>query len=151
MLLYTSNFSWGDKLCIVSLCGPCVWFCTFQLHWNSSNLDTAQDMYKFIDKMSIGNGLQGLTCWAASLWNLLGLRACLQFGQSPCNPVKNGTYIYSISRTFLFYATGIIQVKPFYTSLLSVALAYIGYHRYVHNHICVLTCNDPLLNWCGKN
>ena len=29
---------------------------------NSSNLDTAQDMYKFIDKMSNGNGLKGLTC-----------------------------------------------------------------------------------------
>ena len=97
MLLYTSNFSWGDKLCIVSLNGPCVWFCTFQLHWNSSNLDTAQDMYKFIDKMSIGDGLQGLTSWAASLWNLLGLRARLQFGQSPCNPVMNGTYIYLLT------------------------------------------------------
>ena len=35
--------------------------------------------------MSIGNGLQGLTCRVASVWNLLGLRACLQFGQSPCN------------------------------------------------------------------
>ena len=35
--------------------------------------------------MSIGNGLQGLTCRVACVWNLLGLRACLQFGQSPCN------------------------------------------------------------------
>ena len=35
--------------------------------------------------MSNSNGLQGLTCWATSFWNLLGLRACLQFGQSPCN------------------------------------------------------------------
>ena len=29
---------------------------------NSSNLNTAQDMYKFSDKMSNGNGLEGLTC-----------------------------------------------------------------------------------------
>ena len=51
-------------------------------------------MYKFIDKMSVGNGLQGLACRAASFWNLLGLQACLQFGQVPCNLVKNVTYIY---------------------------------------------------------
>ena len=39
-------------------------------------------MYKFIDKMSNSNGLQGLPLFG----NLLGLRAaCLQFGQSPCN------------------------------------------------------------------
>ena len=56
---------------IVSFWGPCVWFCTFQLHYNSSNLDTTQDIYKFTDKMWNGNGLQGLTCWAASFWNLL--------------------------------------------------------------------------------
>ena len=79
MIKYTSNFSWGDKLCffVVSLWGPYVWFCTFQLHWNSSNLDTTQDMYKFIDKMSVGNGLQGIARWAASFWNLLGLRALI--------------------------------------------------------------------------
>ena len=34
---------------------------------------------------SKGKGLQGLTCLAAPFWNLLGLRACLQIGQSPCN------------------------------------------------------------------
>ena len=67
----------------------CMWFSTFQLLYNSNNLDTTQDMYKFIDKMSNGNVLQELTCWAASFWNLLGLRACLQFGQSPCHPIKN--------------------------------------------------------------
>ena len=60
-----------------------MWFSTFQLHCNSSNLDTTQDMYKFIYKMSNGNGLQGLTCWAASFWNLLGLRACLQLDNHP--------------------------------------------------------------------
>ena len=42
-------------------------------------------MYKFNDKMSNGNGLQGLTCLATLSWSLLGLRACLQLGQSPCN------------------------------------------------------------------
>ena len=73
----------------MSFWGPCVWFCTFQLHCNSSNLDTIQDIYKFIDlKMSNGNGLQELTCWAASFWNLLGLRVCLH-GEPPCNPIKN--------------------------------------------------------------
>ena len=36
--------------------------------------------------MSNSKGLQGLTCWAASFWNLLGLRAaCLKFGQSLCS------------------------------------------------------------------
>ena len=35
--------------------------------------------------------------------------------------------------------------KPFCTALLSFAPAYLGYDRYVHNHICVLACNDPLL------
>ena len=38
-------------------------------------------MYKFNDNGN-GNGLQGLTCLATPFWNLLGLRACLQFGQS---------------------------------------------------------------------
>ena len=35
--------------------------------------------------------------------------------------------------------------KPFCTALLSFAPAYLGCDRYVHNHICVFTCNDPLL------
>ena len=35
--------------------------------------------------------------------------------------------------------------KPFCTALLSFAPAYLGYDRYVHNHICVFTCNYPLL------
>ena len=35
--------------------------------------------------------------------------------------------------------------KPFCTALLSFAPAYLGYDRYVHNHICVFTCNDPVL------
>ena len=35
--------------------------------------------------------------------------------------------------------------KPFCTALLRFAPAYLGYDRYVHNHICVLACNDPLL------
>ena len=39
--------------------------------------------------------------------------------------------------------------KPFCTALLSFAPAYLGYDRYVHNHICVLSCNDPLLFICG--
>ena len=38
--------------------------------------------------------------------------------------------------------------KPFCTALLSFAPAYLGYDRYVHNHICVLA-NDPLLYRCG--
>ena len=36
--------------------------------------------------------------------------------------------------------------KPFCTAPLSFAPAYLGCDRYVHNHICVFTCNDPLLN-----
>ena len=47
-------------------------------------------MYKFIDKMSRGNGLQGIARRAASLSASINL----QFGQLPCNPVKNVTYIY---------------------------------------------------------
>ena len=35
--------------------------------------------------------------------------------------------------------------KPFWTALLNFAPAYLGYDRYVHNDICVLSCNDPLL------
>ena len=35
--------------------------------------------------------------------------------------------------------------KPFWTALLNFAPAYLGYDRYIHNHICVLACNDPLL------
>ena len=185
MLWCTSNFSWGDKLCIVYLWGPCVRLCTFQLHCSSSNLVTTQDMNKFIDKMSNGNGLQGLTCWAASFWNLLGLRACLQFGQSPCNPIKNSqechahlpqlasmhwslvpyspacdlrtlglTYITSQSSLhsvpyISLFRDGNNPGKPFCTALLSFAPAFLGYDRNVHNHICVLACNDPLLYRCG--
>ena len=156
-----------------------MWFSTFQLLCNSSNLDTTQDMYKFIDKMSNGNGLQG----AASFGNLLGLRAaCLQFGQSPCNPIKNVTYLYLLANMHWVYylphlcdlrTLGLTYItpksklhsvpfrdislfrdgnnpgKPFCTALLSFAPAYLGYDRYVHNHICVLACNDPLLNRCG--
>ena len=58
-------------------------------------------MYKFIGKMWNGSGLQGLTCWRASFWNLLGVRACLQFRvitESPCNSIKNVTYIYLLAR-----------------------------------------------------
>ena len=40
--------------------------------------------------------------------------------------------------------------KPFCTALLSFAPAYLGYDRYVHNHICVLSCNDPLLFTAGR-
>ena len=40
--------------------------------------------------------------------------------------------------------------KPFCTALLSLAPAYLGYDRYVHNHICVLSCNDPLLLYAGR-
>ena len=55
-------------------------------------------MYKFIDRMSNGNGLQGLTCWASSFWNLLGL----QFGQSPWD-LGNHLVIQSrMSRTSTF-------------------------------------------------
>ena len=35
--------------------------------------------------------------------------------------------------------------KPFCTALLSFAPAYLGYDQYVHNHICVFTCNNRLL------
>ena len=35
--------------------------------------------------------------------------------------------------------------KPFCTALLRFSPAYLGYNRYMHNHICVLACNDPLL------
>ena len=35
--------------------------------------------------------------------------------------------------------------KPLCTALLRFDPAYLGYDRYVHNHICVLACNDPLL------
>ena len=39
--------------------------------------------------------------------------------------------------------------KPFCTALLSFPPAYLGYDRYVHNDICVRSCNDPLLFICG--
>ena len=159
-----------------------MWFCTYQLHYNSSNLNTTQDICKFNNKMSNGNGLQWLTCWAASFWNLLGLQACLQFGQSPCNPVKNVTYLYLLASMHWVYTSPLFSCmwfknarfnipnttkfttfgtfnftdislfrdgnnpgKPYCTTLLSFAPAYLGYYRYIHNHICVLACNDPLL------
>ena len=184
MLWCTSNFSSGDKLCIVYLWGPCVRFCTFQLHCSSSNLDTTQDMNKFIDKMSNGNGLQGLTCWAASFWNLLGLRACLQLDNHPviqsrmsrpsafwlaCTEYRLVPYcpacgLRTLGLTYITPQSSLHSVpftdislfrygnnpgKPFCTVLLSFAPAFLGYDRNVHNHICVLACNDPLLYRCG--
>ena len=162
--------------------GPCVWFCTFQLHCHSTDLDTTQDMYKFIDKMSNGNSLEGLTCWTASYWNLFGQTACLQFGQLPCNHsqagmsgtstfwlacteyrlvpyspcmwfkntrfnIRNVTKFTTLSTFHGHYSfpRRDIPGKPFCTALLSVAPAYVDYYRYVHNHICVLAFNYPLL------
>ena len=101
VIIHNYFFLGGLKLYIVYsfFLRTCLWFCTFQLHCNSSNLDTTQDMYKFTDKMPDGNDLQVLTCWAASFWSLLGLRACLQFGQSPYNSIKNVMYIYLLVST----------------------------------------------------
>ena len=105
----------------------------------------------------------------------------LQFGQLPCNPVKNVTYIYlacteyrlvpyspacdlrTLSLTYTtpqsslhsvpltdisLFCNGNNPGKPFCTALLSFFPAYLGYDRKVHNHTCVLACNDPLLNRC---
>ena len=73
MLKNTSNFSWGDKLYVYSLfLGPCVCVILYLPVVVSKLLELqCTDMHNFIDKMSNGNGLQGLTCWAASFWNLL--------------------------------------------------------------------------------
>ena len=108
----------------------------------------------------------------------------LQFGQLPCNPVKNVTYIYLAYTEYRFvpyspacdlrtlgltyttpqrslrsvpftdislFCDGNNPGKPFCTALLSFVPAYLGYDRYVPNHTCVLTCNDPLLNRCRQN
>ena len=157
-----------------------MWFSTFQLHCNSSNLGTTQDMYKFIDKMSNGNGLQGLTCWAASFWNLLVYEhvynlgnhlviqsrmsrtstfwlACTKYRLVPYSPAlvwfKNTRF--NIHNATKFTTFGNFQGhfsflrrdypgKPFCTAL-SFAPAYLGYDQYVHNYICVFTCNNLLL------
>ena len=160
----------------------CMWFSTFQLLCNSNNLDTTQDMYKFIDKMSNGNGLQGLpllgTYWVYephvyNLGNHLVIQsrmsrtstfwlACTKYRLVPYSPAlvwfKNTRF--NIHNATKFTTLGTFQGhfsflrrnypgKPFCTALLSFAPAYLGYDRYVHNHICVLACNDPLLNRCG--
>ena len=160
-------------------------FQTFQLHCNSSNLDTTQDMYKFIYKMSNGNGLQGLTYWAASFGNLLGLQAacfkyslgnhlviqsrmsrtstfwlaCTKYRPVPYSPAlvcfKNTRF--NINNATKFTTFGTFQGhfsflrrdypgKPFYAGAKLKRAVHLGCDRYVHNHICVFTCNDPLLN-----
>ena len=55
-------------------------------------------MYKFNDKMSNGNGLQGLTCLAAPFWNLLGLsQHVYNLGNHLVITIKNVTYIYLLA------------------------------------------------------
>ena len=52
-------------------------FCTFQLHGISSNLNTTQDMYKFIDQMAMA--YKGSPVELPLFLNLLGRRAACVF------------------------------------------------------------------------
>ena len=148
----------------------CVWFCTIQWHCSSNNLNTTQDMYEFNDKISNGNGLQGLTCWAASFLELIGSKSvftiwaitllsqsrmsctsaflleCTEYRlvpYSPCMWFKN-------TRCNIHKATKFTTLSTFQADIILFRDSSIPRLRsYVHNHICVLACHVPLLYRCG--
>ena len=89
------------------------------------------------------------TFWLCTEYRLpLILPACdLRLGLTYITPQSS---LQSVPFTDItLFRDGNILGEPFCSALLSVAPAYLGYDRYVHNHICVLACNDPLLNRCG--
>ena len=67
-----------------------------------------------------------------------------QKSQMPGGLPGGGMLKLRFDRYITLFRNGNNPGKPFCTALLSFAPAYLGYHRYVHNHIRVLA-NDPLL------
>ena len=69
------------------------------------------------------------------MWTALGLTYITPQSSLPSVPF---TDIY-------LFRDGNNPGKPFCTALLGFVPAYLGYNRYIRNHICVRSCNDPLL------
>ena len=97
---------------------------------------------------------------STSMFTIWGSHLVIQSRMSrtsfPCSPACDlrtlgSTYItpqsslHSVPFTDIsLFRDGNNPDKTFCTALLSFSPAYLGYDRYMHNHICVLACNDPV-------